>query len=256
MYIENCDSLKLVDLSCRAKEILVYINSKSLEKIKLPEEVHCLDECFYCPSLKKIYIPKSVNYISETLFSGCISVHIDVDPENKDYSSYSGALFDKDRHTLLAGYSLVHDGRCIIPGCVMKIGYDAFHKCTSLREIIIPDSVTEIGSDSFYGCSSLREISIPESVTKIGEGAFEWCRSLREVRIPDSVTEIGDWAFYGCSSLREVSIPDSVTEIGNWAFDGCDSTWFIVDPNNRFYESINGKLVKRTGTRGRSNPCQ
>ena len=87
-----------------------------------------------------------------------------------------------------------------------------------------PDSVKEIGKEAFYGCESLREISIPDSVTKIGEGAFKWCRSLREVRIPDSVTGIGWGAFFWCNSSR-----------------------FIVDPKNRFYESVDGKLVRKKG---------
>ena len=98
---------------------------------------------------------------------------------NGCYSSDSGALFDKDRRVLLAGYSLVHNGKCVVPGYVKEIGDWAFCGCSSLCKVIIPDSVTEIGDEAFSDCKALREVSIPESVVKIRDSAFNYCNNIK-----------------------------------------------------------------------------
>ena len=169
-----------------------------------------------------MYIPDSVTEIERNAFSGCTSVHFIVDAGNEFYCSVSGALFDKEKETLISGYALVQDGVCDIP-----------------------DSVTEIGDYAFSRCTSLKEVHISDSVTEIGFGAFRDCTSLNEVHIPDSVTWIGFGAFRDCTSLKEVHISDSVTVIGGSAFDGCTSVHFIVDSNNKHFYSKSGKLCRR-----------
>jgi hypothetical protein len=68
-------------------------------------------------------------------------------------------------------------------------------------------SVTRIGWGAFHNCSSLTSITIPNSVTAIGFGMFQGCSRLRSITIPNSVTSIGKFAFYECSSLKSVSVP-------------------------------------------------
>ena len=140
-----------------------------------------------------------------------------------------------------------------IPDSVTEIGKRAFEGCNSLREVRIPNSITKIRESTFYGCESLREIRIPDSVTDIEMWAFACCESLLKVHIPDSVTKIGESAFLWCESLREVRIPKSVTKIGDRAFLWCDSAKFAVDSKNRFYKSINGKLVRKEPNVRRNN---
>ena len=182
----------------------------SLKEVHIPDSVTEIGMGVFsrCKSLKDVYIPDSVTEIGSGAFSYCTSVHFIVDAGNEFYCSVSGALFDKEKETLISGYALVQDGVCDIP-----------------------DSVTEIGDYAFSSCTSLKEVRIPDSVTEIGCCAFDGCTSLKEVHIPDSVTGIGWFAFSGCTSLKEVHIPDSVTKIG--AFEGCTSVHFIVDPNNK-----------------------
>lgn len=51
-----------------------------------------------------------------------------------------------------------NDASVSIPDGVMKIGEDAFRRCTSLASLTIPASVTEISYHAFFGCTSLKEI--------------------------------------------------------------------------------------------------
>ena len=193
-----------------------FTGCESLKEVHIPDSVTEIGGYAFegCTSLKEVHIPDSVTEIGSGAFEGCTSVHFIVDAGNEFYCSVSGALFDKEKETLISGYALVQDGVCDIPDSVTEIGESAFSDCTSLKEVHIPDSVRKIDG-SIFG------------------GAFSGCKSLKEVRIPDSVTEIGGYAFEGCTSLKEVHIPDSVTEIVKRAFEGCTSVNFIVDSNNK-----------------------
>ena len=128
--------------------------------------------------------------IGLSAFDGCTSVHFIVNARNEFYCSESGALFDKEKKTLISGYALVRDGLCNIPESVTKIDGSIY-------------------GGAFSGCESLEEVYIPAFVTEIGEFAFSWCTSLKQVHIPDSVTEIGEHAFSYCNSVYFIVDPNN-----------------------------------------------
>lgn len=209
-----------------------------------------------CIGITSIVIPDSVISIDGSAFSSCTSLaEITVSPDNKNYSSVDGVLFNKDGSELIVYPKGNGRSAYTVPDGVTSISDSAFSGCTSLAEITIPDSVTSIGSSAFSdctsllkvklsnnltiietgtfrGCTSLTEITIPDGVTVIrggmdvfdrNNGAFSGCTSLTAIVIPDSVTGIGQDTFSGCTSLAEIVIPDSVTSIGVFAFSGCTS---------------------------------
>ena len=147
--------------------------------------------------------------------------------------------------------NIYENGKGVIKfdGNVTKIGYNAFHGCSSLTSVTIPDSVTEIGGYAFSYCTSLTSVTIPDSVTEIGDGAFYNCTSLPIVNgiqyadtylvgavdktqssydIKEGTRFIGNSAFDSCSRLKSITIPDGVTSIGNSAFWGCTSLTSIT----------------------------
>ena len=130
--------------------------------------------------------------------------------------------------------NIYENGKGVIKfdGNVTKIGYNAFHGCSSLTSVTIPDSVTEIGGYAFSYCTSLTSVTISNSVTSIGNSAFSHCSSLTNVTIPDSVTSIGEYAFRSCISLTSVIIPNSVAEIGHYAFRDCSSLTSVTIPDS------------------------
>ena len=220
-----------------------------------------------CSSLTSVTIPNSVTSIGEHAFHGCSSlISIDVAPENVNYCSANGVLFNKAKN-LLIQYPGGRIGDCIIPSTVDTICGGAFYGCSGLNAVLIPNSVTSIGDDAFSRCTGLTSIDvavdnlnyssgngvlfnkdkttliqypggkqgeyiIPNSVTQIGSAAFGYCTSLTSVTIPNSVTSIGDGAFEGCSSLTSITIPNSVTSIGEWAFYGCSGLTSVTIPNS------------------------
>jgi BspA type Leucine rich repeat region (6 copies) len=218
-------------------------------------------------------IPNSVTSIGESSFAECTGLtEIFVHPDNPNYSSEDGVLYDKLKTNLIS-FPAGKAGAYIIPSSVTTIGGWAFYYCASLTSVTIPESVTSISNENvvwrngFMGCTSLTAISvdsdnpnycsedgvlfnktkttliacpggktgaytIPSSVTNIEQRAFRFCVSLAGIIIPNSVTSIPLYAFEGCAKLTSVIIPSSVTGIGGSAFTYCNSIVSIFIPNS------------------------
>lgn len=109
-----------------------------------------------CWDLASITVPASVTSIEKGAFRECPSLEkISVDPENKNFTSENGVLFNKDK-TRLYQY----------PTAKIESSY------------VVPDSVTAIEDFAFSEASNLKELTIPKSVTSFGEGVFLDCENL------------------------------------------------------------------------------
>ena len=183
-----------------------------IKSVSLPDGLTSIgSSAFYgCTSLTSVTIPDSVTSIGDYAFYECTSLTaINVAEGNTAYVSENGVLFNKSKTSLIQYPAGKTDSAYTIPDSVTYIGYDAFHRCTSLTSVAIPDSVTSIGSYAFSGCTSLTSVTIPDSVTLIGDYAFRGCASLTSITLPDSVTSIGDYAFSGCTSLRSILVSNN-----------------------------------------------
>ena len=237
----DCTSLTEIVIpdSVTSIGVCAFSGCTSLSKVDLPKNLTGIYSGVFsgCTSLTEITIPDSVTSIGGSAFSGCTSLaEITVSPNNKNYSSVAGVLFNKDVSELIVYPKGNGRSAYTVPDGVTSIGGSAFSGCTSLAEIVIPDSVTSIGDSAFSGCTSLAEIVIPDSVTSIGVFAFSGCTSLSKVDLPKTLTTIEAGTFRDCTSLKEIVIPDSVTEIRcNWdlgAFSGCTSLSKVKLSNN------------------------
>jgi hypothetical protein len=201
-------------------------------------------------SIKSVVIKSGVTSIGNGAFSYCTSLEkIEVDSNNKNYTSVDGVLFNKEKTTLIRYPEGKNNTTYEIPNGVTSIGDSAFPFCNSLTSVTIPNSVTSIGNSAFFGCDSLASVTIPDSVTSIGNEAFSSCDNLASVTIGNGVTSIGDGAFDFCSSLTSVTIPSGVTSIGRVAFASCTSLEKIeVDSNNNNYTSVDGVLFDKEKT--------
>ena len=172
----------------------------------------------YCSGLLTISIPSSVTSMGFAAFAGNSGLFT-VAPDNPNYSSSDGVLFNKTQGSLIQCPTL-KTGSYTIPSSVNSIGGFAFLNCIGLTSVTIPSSVNTINGYAFRNCNGLTSVTIPPSVTFIGYAAFFVCNGLTSVTIPSSV--IGSYAFNGCIHLSSITLLSSVTSIGDNAFGNCN----------------------------------
>ena len=211
----DCRRLESMTLPDSITEIgeSAFLNCRSMKNITIGRNVAKIkEEAFVnCRGLESITIPDTVAEIGRSVFLGCSSLkEILVVPDNLNYRSVDGVLFNKDKTVLVQYPEGKGEDTYTIAASVKKIGDFAFADCGKLETIMIPDNVTEIGENAFLNCKGLKYITIGKGVTKIKERAFVGCSGLTSITIPDNVREMGGSLFWGCSSLTSIDIPENV----------------------------------------------
>lgn len=191
-----------------------------ITNITLPETLERIGRYAFdsCDNLTYINIPSSVTFIGEDSFYYCKSLtSIDVNPNNNNYSSQDGVLYNKNKTTLIYYPMAKSDFEYTIPDGVETINSRAFYYCKNLNNIHIPDSVVEIGREAFSS-SSLKSLEMPDSVINIGTEICDSCWGLTGVTLSENLTYIPRAAFYDCPGLQNITIPNGVYMIGEEAF--------------------------------------
>ena len=191
------------------EEIFTYSN---LNSIYIPKTVRSIGSyCFYAASLndnlvlpdslriigeyafnffegiEQVFLPALVDSIGVRAFSSIFNLkNIDVDSTNEHFSSYDGALFNKNK-TLLICVPSGKTGVFAIPIGVTTVGELAFEYC-KCSEIVLPNTVTTLKDGSFWMCTNLSTLHIPASVTFIDGGIFAGCKTLYTLTV-DSLNE-------------------------------------------------------------------
>lgn len=188
----------------------------------------------YRDSIKSITIPSTVENILCRIDSVNLQA-INVDSNNKFYSSMDGVLYDKNKDKLI------------------RVPYDY-----QVETFTVPNSVKIIGSYAFY-----RDTSSTKKYT-----------TMLHINFPEGVEELENYAFYG-ARFEELVFPDSLRKIGNYVFNACyaHSMYFgsgltevgyqmfvaqtgpqtprlkniIVSPDNPIFSSIDGVFYGNCG---------
>ncbi len=220
---EECEKLSSAVLSDKIAVIPsgAFGYCESLTSVELPKGLTEIgeDAFNFCENLAAVNLPKDVNKIGVGAFAGCSALtKITVDGENKSFTSLDGALFSKDRKTLIACPGGV-SGEYAVPEGTEVIGPSAFCGCGEVTAITFPESVRRIEESAFSLCSSLKSAVLPSRLEFLGDEAFERCENLKELVIPSGVAKLNDYTFSGCSSLKTVTIPEETLEFGEEIFD-------------------------------------
>ncbi len=195
----GCSNLTTVSIPASVTSIGNYAFGycSALTSIEIPASVTTIgEEAFNNTALTSIEIPASVTSIGNGVFNDCEKLtSITVAEGNANYSNdTNGALFNKDKTTLIKYPKGNNADSYEIPTSVTSICEKAFADCEDLETVTLPDNVTSIGDDAFNN-TALTSIEIPASVTSIGKGAFHLCSSLASVKLNSNPT-IGEEAFF------------------------------------------------------------
>lgn len=247
-----------------------------IETISLPDTIKTIGEYAFhdSKSLKEIYIPASVNYIGEHAFAGCSNLdRIEVDPNNKKYSSYGGVLFNKDGTELIycpnssrySGYRIAYT----IPDWVKFVRNYAFED-NAVQEITISNDKTLFDEYAFalldaWGMDNSRVLTFVCDETS-NAYAFAKSRMYRTEELPSiasgycgdniqwklsssgklKITGKGEMYNYKLPSLApwyeyryksvEIIVSEDVTKIGNNSFNCFYNleTVYIKNPDTQF----------------------
>lgn len=255
----GCSNLKEVILEEGIEEISgrAFDSCSKVKEWKLPKSLKRIGPCaFRNISVEEFNIPENVESIATTFISSSNLSRINVDSNNKYFTSVDGILFDKDS-TRLIKYPENRDGNSYeVPNTVKTIDANAFISCKNLQTIVIADSVEKIGDSAFDG-SKLKTINLGGGITNISNKPFYGAWNLTNINvitendkyesengilfnkgktilikyppaiingevyeIPNTVVEIGPQSFYR-SQIKNVIIPSSVKKIGSESFFAC-----------------------------------
>ena len=147
-----------------------------------------------------------------------------------------------------------------VPVTVINTG--AFLNSVNLKSVVIPESVEIIEDMVFNTCTNLTSFVVKEGNKNYSSDdgvlynkdksqivLFPICKQDMYI-IPSCVKSIREYAFYGCLNLKSITITSDIESIGSQAFVACTSLIDInVDPDNKFYSSLNGVLYNKNQTK-------
>lgn len=221
----------LFDKNC--EKLLLFPAGKS-GSYSIPEGVKSIEIGAFdgCSFLFSISIPASLSSIAERNFSYCALLSsIEVNENNKTYSSESGVLFDKGKSTLLTYPCGKSDKTFEAPSSLVEVAPYAFELAYSLTSITLPEGTKKISYGAFTSCSGLTDVKLPSTLEFIGDSAFEKCSSLASIILPHSLTYIGEWAFDYCDALSMI------------AYEGTIEEWKEVEKGYEWFGNASAQVV-------------
>jgi hypothetical protein len=174
----RCGSLTSINFPSTLKSIgdWAFFECDNLTGINLPAGLTGIgDGAFaYCGSLTSVSLPASLTSIGYGAFSPCVSLaSIDVNSDNKDYTSKDGVLFNKSFTELIAYPAGKKLSSYTVADTVTGIMDWAFYESGSLVSISLPDSLISIGEAAFYECNNLVSVSLyAQNPPTLGQSAF------------------------------------------------------------------------------------
>ena len=181
-----------------------------------------------------VIIPKKVNLMGNNPFAGCPL--IEVTNESDHFVLENGALYTKDKETLIYCSIKGDEDVFVVPNTVKVICKHTFFLCDRLRKIVLPESLEKMENNPFSGCSKLelenhsKAYYIKDDVIYNGFktsviGTLNKITSDRLVLL-DGIKTINRNSFWNCKGIKTIVFPESLIDIGYNPFVGCSNIRF------------------------------
>lgn len=208
------------------------------ETLTIPEKlggypVTYLDCDWYSEKTKVLNLPSTLSDYYE--LGGNKLSAINVDTDNKKFSSQDGVLFNKKETKLLQFPRAKLVNIYNVPDTVKEIAASAF-RASNIKEVNLPDSVERIGNYAFEFCKKLTSVKIPKNIKKLGLCTFYDCKKLKKIILNANLKEIKDNCFFN-TGLSSINLNDGLERIGYNAF-GSTSISSVTFPKSLKY--LNG----------------
>lgn len=228
------DNIKFLPFHC--------IDGSYIEELHIPENTEYICNSIYCPSLRKLHLPK--NSHSEVGFNGSVGEEfrsleeITVDTENEEWSVHDGILYWKGlSHLILVPNTFA--GKLIIPDETTNI--NGIEYCDSISEIIFGNGIKSLGYTGIYNCKNLKHIEFNNDIILSLNFVIGDLPSLESLSMRDFF-----WSYDNCfcnlPSLKHVYLlNDNPVDFGNSFYEN-------VNPNhNYFTSSLNPQVTVPDG---------
>ncbi len=211
-------------------------DNQYIEEVVLPDSLTNMggDTFYNCKNLRKINIPKNVKLMGNNPFAGCPLV--EVTNESPYFIFENGALYTKDKETMIYCSIKGTEDTFVVPDTVKVICKHAFFLCDRFRKIILPESLEKMENNPFSGCSKLdlennsKAYYIKDDVIYNGfktsvVGTLNKIASDRLVLL-EGVKTINRNSFWNCKGIKTIVFPESLVDIGYNPFVGCSNIRF------------------------------
>lgn len=152
-----------------------------------------------CSELTTVIIPNSVTSIGNFAFNNCTKLKtIEVAGDTTN-----------NKEGILNLYN------------VSNVGESAFAAAMGFEGVVFDKNKTELklGSNAFNKCTGLLSIDIPTKASgNLGQGVFESCENLKKVTLNDSITVIPNEFFHNADLSQMDKFPTALEKIGIDAF--------------------------------------
>ena len=179
-------------------------------------------------SLKSIYLCSYKSKVTPRMFKDCHNLEfVTTSWLNVEEEAFMNCTSLKDVHAFIRGARAYMGCTALETAVQHHLGLPdmTFKGCSNLHtfnfELVEGSSwsSTSIGVEAFHGCSSLRNITIPRGILRIEDRAFYGCSSLENIYLNTPIPPtLGSEVFSGCSPDLKIYVPDSLVDIykSNW----------------------------------------
>ena len=202
---------------------------------------------FASTALNMFEIPKNVEFISATAFSGTKIRQMYVHEGNSNFVVDGDFVFNREKDTLVMCCSWNEE--VDMPGEIKVLGPSCCEGKPMKLVMFRSDCLVTSFESMAFANTGILAIKIPKTVTEIGGAVFAKCRNLRAVVFPEdtAVVKLGPFAFAE-TGLERISIPSTVRELGDGCFADSVRLKFIeIDLAKTNLEVVGQKAFSNTG---------